>query len=65
MPIKRTTTEDLNLLRKIPKDKWHRFGVEYKSLQTLSNGAIIGGTLSDNRRFTLCQKTNRFIFLSK
>ncbi len=60
--IPRPTVKNLNELLKILPDQWHKFGVEYRSVQKNSQGFVTGGQLHDGRRFTLNHLNNQFQF---
>lgn len=57
------TLELLNKLKNVQTKDWHKFGVEYKSIQTNSSGQVLGGQLADKRRFTFNHLTNSFQFI--
>ncbi len=60
--IAKPTLDDLKPLRKILPRDWHKFGVEYRSVQTDSSGFATGGQLHDGRRFTWNNLENRYKF---
>lgn len=60
--ISRPNLAQLDPLRKVLPRDWHKFGVEYKSVQTDSFGFATGGQLHDGRRFTWNSLENRYQF---
>lgn len=60
--ITRPTLKDLQPLVNIPSEHWHKFGIEYRSVQKSSAGFVIGGQLQDGRRFTLSHTQKAYQF---
>lgn len=60
--LARPTISDLNQLTRIPPDSWHKFGVEYRSVQTDASGFATSGQLHDGRRFTWDNLENHYRF---
>lgn len=58
----RPNLTQLNPLRRILPADWHKFGINYKSMQTDSSGFPIGGQLVDGRRFTWSETKKQFQF---
>ena len=60
--IIRPTLKDLQPLVNVLPDQWHKFGVEYRSVQTDASGFATSGQLHDGRRFTWDNLENRYRF---